>query len=131
MSQPIFPSRRPNGSVAVAARYSVSSADLKKLIQDYVEQSNKNRSTESRTKMMTQLLKEPYALDHGQDFVDIVIEGNPTAKRWKDYLAEVVANVPRAQGIAFEGLWDLATNKPHPGTLRRDTSSDNWPTRPL
>lgn len=131
LNKALFPSHRADGSISVAARYSVSDASVGRLIHDYVAEWIRNKSADYRTVMLRELLREPFVVDRNNHRIDIVVEGRPDSRLWKDYLAVLVKDVPRLSGIAFEGFWDLVTNTPHPASLRRKSGEDNWPTSPL
>ena len=131
LETPIFPSRRADGSLSVAARYSVSDTSQRKLINDYVAQWIRERPVLSKERQRHELLTDPYIVERPDGLLDIVFEGRPGSRLWKDYLGLLVRDVPHVPGIAFEGFWDLVTNTPHPASMRRKRGGDNWPTSPL
>jgi len=131
LNTPLFPSRRRDGSLSVAARYSVSDTSQKKLIQDYVAQWTIDLSARYRAGMRRELLTDPYVVERADGRLDVVFDARPGSRMWKDYLALLVRDVPHVAGIAFEGLWDLATDTVHPASVRRKRGGDNWPTSPL
>ena len=131
MNRAIFPSRRKDGSLSVAARYSVSDTSQKKLIQDYVARWTIEKPSRNRAGIRRALVKDPYVVDRGDGRLDIVFDGRPGSRVWKDYLLLLVKDVPRVSGIAFEGFWDLVAGTVHPASIRRSRGGDNSPTDPL
>jgi hypothetical protein len=131
LDRPAFPSRRKDGSMSVASRYSVSSTSQKKLIVDHVAQWIRERPVDEKERLRRELLRDPYVVERRDGLLDIVVEGRPGSRLWKEYLAEVVRDVPHLPGIAYEGFWDLVTNRVHPASLVRRRCGDNWPTDPL
>jgi hypothetical protein len=125
-----FPRRRADGSLSVAARYSVSNSSQKTLIEDYVARWTIDKSPGYREELRRALARDPYVVVRADGSLDIVFDGTPGSPMWKDYMVIVARDVPRVPGIAFEGFWDLVTNTVHPASARRGRRGDNWPTDP-
>jgi hypothetical protein len=131
LNKALFPSRRSDGSLSVAARYSVSGAFQKKLIHDYVARWTIDKPTRYLGGIRRALARDPYVVDRSDTLLDIVFDGRPRSRMWKDYMVLLVKDVPRVPGIAFRGFWDLLTDVVSPASVRHKSSGDNWPTDPL
>jgi hypothetical protein len=117
--------------LSVAARYSVSDASQKNLIHDYVAQWTIDKPSRYRGGLRRALARDPYVVDRPDGLLDIVFDGKPRSRMWKDYMVLLVKDLPRVPGIAFEGFWDLVANTVHPASVRRRPGGDNWPTSDL
>jgi hypothetical protein len=108
----------------------VSDASQKKAIQDYIAHWIQERPAADKKRRRRELLTDPYTVERAEGVLDVVFEGRPGSRLWKNYLALLVKDVPHVPGIAFEGFWDLVTDTVHPASVRRRQSGDNWPTSP-
>jgi hypothetical protein len=115
----IWPSRRPDGSVSVAARYSVSSEDSLRAVRECVARVWAHGLAENqRRRIAAELDRRPYVVERGKGQVDIVIDGRPHSRLWKSYLVDVAKDVSHLPGTKFEGFWDLVTDTPHQASIR-------------
>jgi len=85
----------------------------------------------TKKRLRRELLTDPYVIEREDGALDIVVEGRPGSRLWKEYLAELAVDVPHVPGIDYKGFWDLVTNTVHPASLVRKRGGDNWPTSPL
>lgn len=53
------------------------------------------------------------------DRVEVVFEGLPGSRRWKDWLVEITYDLDKLEGLSFECFFDHVAGKPHPASLRR------------
>jgi hypothetical protein len=118
MTEARFPKRRDDGSFVVFVRFSTSDDAISSLVVDYLKawvRANKTwiriwRSDsieEERLEFDSEFLSLPRVeTDPEGGFLRVVLEGRPSATRWKDWAAFMVGDLsktfPELQFIGFD-----------------------------
>ncbi len=114
-----FPSKRDDGTFSVSARFSISEPQLRELVEAIVSSWVRKRVSEEDVVIGNDLLSEPRVVGIDAQRLDVVFEGGPQSRRWKDWMVAVVQELTSSiQGVSFEGFYDLVANAPHPASLR-------------
>jgi hypothetical protein len=70
--------------------------------------------------LMLTLSRQPYLADRGNGLVDVVFEGRPDSKLWRDWMVSFARYIEETvPGMQRQGFWDLVANKPNPASLPR------------
>jgi hypothetical protein len=107
MIQPTFPKRRADQSFVIVARFTTSNLETIALVTDYLKawtRANRiwyriwrsDRIEEERLEFSSEFFSEP-RIESGADVASfsIILEGRPTAARWKDWVVLLVDDVQR------------------------------------
>ena len=111
-----FPHRRSDGSLSVAARFTVA-GDAAPL-REYVANWQRARPDDLDIALEVELASGPQVVEREGSVVDVVFEGRPASKRWKELMVDLARHVPRATNATFECFFDLVADRPQPASLR-------------
>jgi hypothetical protein len=128
----IWPRRRPDGSVSIAARFSTKSGVTLSVLRSFVERWLETRPDAQRAAMERDLADLPRVAEAGVGAADIVIHTRPERGYWaRDWLVVLT----RATETAFPnavliGFGDIVAGKFRPvqlshGTLERQDDSND------
>src|SRR5262249_46056955 len=90
MTQVKFPSKRADGSFSVSARFSVSDERVRKVVEDNVSQWVRKKVTDDHVDFGNELTAEPHLVALVDNRVDVVFDGRPGSRRWKDWMISIV-----------------------------------------
>lgn len=50
--------------------------------------------------------------------MEVIFDGRPHARLWKGLMVELIQEIKSSvSDVAFEGVWDLVADVPHPASL--------------
>ena len=111
MPEPLWPTRRPDGTVSVAARYRVESTEAFRELEVRVEARIGAFADSNGWKLLPELLRNPYLVRRQDDLVDVVFDGTSHSRKWRDWLVFLVGDLrdrPIPE-VSLVGLWDLVS----------------------
>jgi hypothetical protein len=116
MTKKTFPQRREDGSVAVAARFSLQEKEARTALESYVSRWSSSYFAEHGIQPLGELSVEPQVMGLDAVTVDVVFNARPESRLWKDLFLDLVQHVPQGQ-VTFLGFFDVVAQKMHPGSL--------------
>jgi len=126
MSGARFPRKRDDGSLSVAARFSVSNPATCGRIEDYV--TGWVHGVMIRSDLLEDLSTLPRVVTRGETLVDVVFDAEPGSRRWKDWMVCLARDLKSWNtSITFECFFDLVANAPHPASMRDHSPSNAAP----
>jgi hypothetical protein len=119
MSVARFPTKRDDGTVSVAARFTFDAraavGAAESLVKDWVV-----RRVAERINLAEDLATDPYVVVRSDDTLDVVFEGRPGRSLWKDWMVaiteEMTSTVP---SVKFACFYDLVGDIEHPASRSR------------
>ena len=110
-----FPTERADGSFAVAVRFSLPGRDVRATVETHLAEWVRKQAAFGEVDLATDLLNEPRVVSVTDNVVDIVFEGRPGARDWKDWLVDAVQELTSSiDELVWEGFLDLATGAADP-----------------
>ena len=107
MAEVKFPRQHDDGSFVVLARFSTADHAILALVRDYIKAWMRANSTwtriwrsdaieEERLDFYSEFVSEPRVEDEsGGSSFSVVLEGRPSATRWKDWAVFIVSDISR------------------------------------
>lgn len=111
----LWPSKDAKGGTKVAARYRVTDGDTLNLLRAEVDGWN---SSTVGSELRAGLMRPPYVAE-SEDWTDIVFEGLPGNRLWRDCLVSFTRRLEQAHPeVQRIGFWDLIGDEPNVASLR-------------
>jgi hypothetical protein len=115
MGEPNWPTKRSDGTVSVAARFTISDPSDTESIRHTIEGWLAGKA-ELGIDIDRDLTKPPQVESTDQLHADIVFDGTATSRRWKDWLVELTREVTNAtDAVVLDGFQDLVSGRFRPG----------------
>lgn len=109
----LWPTRRPDGTVKVAARCKVDTAEAFNKLGARVDARVDTFAASKGWQVLPELTRNPYLVHRDSNVVDIVFDGSSQSRRWRDWLVLVVRDLrddPIA-AVSLVGFWDLVSGR--------------------
>lgn len=118
MTRNLWPQQHDDGSVTVALRLVVPAQtrnQLDRVLQDWLRLATEDRGVDLNASLRTL----PYVVERGNGAVDVVFEGLPGSKLWRDWLVWFSTHVQNSLAdVRRVGFWDLVADRPNPASVR-------------
>jgi len=114
----VFPMKREDGSFAVSARFSASQEEVLQRVDELIATWVRTKSDE-HIDWTGDLVTVPTVKHVDKQTVEVVFDGKPGSRRWKDWMVSITQQLSSLPGMTFEGFFDLVANVPHPASLPR------------
>lgn len=115
MGEPIWPKKRPDGTVLVAARFKVSVPRGYESVSDAVSQWVAGKAT-AGADISRDLIGSPQTIIVDDNTIDVVFNGRADSRIWRDWLVdftrEVLASLHDAR---LDGFYDQVSGVFRPG----------------
>ena len=120
MSLANFPLKREDGSLSVACRFSAPPGALAR-VEGWVEGWTRGIMATRLVDLLEDLSAPPRVVARKDGYIDIVFDGKPASRRWKDWMVYLSRDLGASSipGVNFEGFYDLVADAPHPASVRR------------
>lgn len=117
MAAVAFPQLRADGSFAVGARFRMHSGSAASAVSDQIA-----RWTERKTRVNGADLRSEFGSVRvsiiSERELEVIFDGRPHARLWKGLMVELIQEIKSSvSDAAFEGVWDLVADIPHPASL--------------
>lgn len=118
MSSNHFPELRDDGTLSVAARYTVPNEESVRRLEAVVSEWNQGAAGRG-IDLLAELSTLPHVARRERLVVDVVFQGKRGSRRWKDWMVAVTKVVRSTlPEVSFESFYDLVAERPHPASLR-------------
>jgi len=115
--QELFPTKRPDGTCSVSARFYLSSPDVLEVVEREVHE----WVSSNRTAMDQDPRSLPRVNPLPDERVEVIFEGTADSRRWKDWMVHMTHRftvASRIDGLSFECFYDLVGDEAHPASVR-------------
>jgi hypothetical protein len=120
MQQPRFPRTREDGSITVAARFSVAEIATLRCVQDFVAGWLRGLTATGHVDLLEEMTVLPHVLATEPASIDVVFDGRSGSRRWKDWLVlltrDLTTSLPE---LKFVGFCDLVSGTAHPASVEQ------------
>jgi hypothetical protein len=104
----MFPIRREDGSVTVAARFSMYDPATRTVVEERVAEWVRQKHEDEHIDLTEDLASRPRVLPVGEESLEVVFEGKPGSTRWRDWMVLVtVVLTSELHGLVFDGILRL------------------------
>lgn len=115
MGEPIWPTKRPDGTVSVVARFAVRDSGAIDVIRQTIDSWLSVKANQGLD-IGDDLVTAPYTESPDATHVAVVFDGTATSRRWKDWLVELTRELTTASdAIVLEGFEDRVSGCVRPG----------------
>jgi hypothetical protein len=119
MEKAVFPQRREDGSLSVASRFSVYDATTVRRVEDYVTGWIHGIAATNHVNLLEDLAVAPYVVAGEGGIVDVIFDGRPESRRWKDWMVYLTRDLESTTLATFVCFYDRVADAPHPASVRR------------
>lgn len=114
MGEAKWPTKRLDGSIVVAARFRVDRQDGTGAVAECISRWDA-RKTALGVDTSADLATPPHAEEMDKTSIEIVFEGKPGSRLWKDWLVDLTRDVTETvDGLQFEGFVDRVSGVVRP-----------------
>lgn len=108
-----WPTKRPDGTLAVAARFAVDQPDGREALERYADGWPETHP-DTHGLALAELTVAPHVVASSNDRLDVIFDAKPGSRHWKGVMVAFVHDVP-SEGVHLEGFADLVGGvfRPH------------------
>jgi hypothetical protein len=110
IGRPIWPTKRDDGTVSVAARFAVERPDALDSLRDGIARWLMEKAS-ARIAIGQDLAHQPEPEPLGPSRVDVVFDARGGSRMWKDWLVQLTRELSSIDGVNFEGFQDRVSGE--------------------
>ena len=123
MSGPCFPENRADRTVSVASRFALTNVASQGVVAEYVTGWVYRKVQEDHIDLREDLVVLPWTEIPEEGFIDIIFDGRPGSRRWKDWMVYLTIDLKSSGiGVIFQCFYDRVAHAAHPASLRKDVT---------
>jgi hypothetical protein len=120
MSDAPFLRRREDRTFSVSSRFVLEDSALKDVVDDYIATWVHRKTHENHIDLLKDLAVLPWTEIAQDGFIDIVFDGKPDSRRWKDWMVYLTRDLASSiTRVTFYCFYDRVQQAPHPASLKR------------